>query len=83
MAVQTRYYGVVILALILIFALIHLSVGIAIIVTDNRYGDIFPPEIGLSAGVIAISFLGILVGAAGLFAILTDRSNFGEFQFLF
>jgi hypothetical protein len=83
MSKSTIYFGVLIMVLILIFSLVHLAVGIAIVVIDNNYGDIFRPEVGLSAGVIGLGFIAILVGTVGLFSILTNRKNLGKFQFMF
>ncbi|CAF4173604.1 unnamed protein product, partial [Adineta steineri] len=39
-----RLIGLIFMILILIFAIIHLAVGISIIVRVHNYGDVFGPE---------------------------------------
>ena len=73
MPVQGRVIGVVIMAFILIFAIIHFGVGIGIAAQDSPYNDVFRPQIGLAAVNIIIGLYGIVIGVFGLFSILTDR----------
>ncbi|CAF1350362.1 unnamed protein product [Rotaria sordida] len=78
MGLQFHNYGIIIMILILVFAIIHLGVSIGIIVKNRHYGDIFRPETGLSAFNIVISVLGILVGAFGLICLLAKKQIFGK-----
>ncbi len=78
-----QLYGIIIISLILIFSFIHLGVSIGIINSNRPYGDIFRPEIGLSSYNILISFLGIVVGVAGLIHMLTNQKALGRFLLIF
>ncbi len=83
MVTPIRIYGIIMMSLILIFSFIHLGVSIGIISKNRSFGDMFRPEIGLSAFNIVISFLGIVVGAFGLFCILTNQEVSSKFRFIF
>lgn len=78
MAIKLDHYGIIIMILIMLFALTHVGVSIAILITDRYYGDIYQPEIGLAAFNITICSLGLLVSIFGLFALLTHRSVLGK-----
>ncbi|CAF1225805.1 unnamed protein product [Adineta ricciae] len=74
MKALNRLFGIIFTALILIFAIFHLAVGISIIVKVRHYGDVFKPERGIAAFNIVISIYGLIVGGFGLFAQLTGRA---------
>ena len=80
MIIKTIHYGIIIMSLILIFAIIHFAVGIGIIANNRGYGDMFRPEIGLAAYNIVLSLLGFIVGGVGLFCILTNQYSLGKFS---
>ena len=74
MKALNHLFGIIFTALILIFAIFHLAVGISIIVKVRHYGDVFKPERGIAAFNIVISIYGLIVGGFGLFAQLTGRA---------
>jgi succinate dehydrogenase hydrophobic anchor subunit len=82
MQVPIKLIRFIFMALILIFALIHLGVSIGIIVRFQDYGDIFRPERGLAAFNIVISVLGIIIGVSGVFAALYDLDALCKYIFL-
>ncbi|UJR30652.1 hypothetical protein I4U23_018176 [Adineta vaga] len=73
-----RLFGIVFMALILIFAIIHLGVSISIIVKVRNYADIFKPERGLAIFNVVLSIYGIVIGIFGLLALLTNRLILGK-----
>jgi hypothetical protein len=81
MAIVDRMFTISIMALILVFSLIHLAVSIGIIVPFRKYGDIFRPQIGLSAFNIVISFFGIVTGILGLVSIGLTSERLGKIDF--
>ncbi len=81
MAIVDRMFTISIMALILVFSLIHLAVSIGIIVPFRKYGDIFRPQIGLSAFNIVISFFGIVTGILGLVSIGLTSERLGKIYF--
>jgi uncharacterized membrane protein len=81
MAILDRIFPLTIMGLILAFSLIHLGVSLGIIIPYRKYGDIFRPEIGLSAFNIVISFFGFLAGILGLISILKNSDRFGKIYF--
>jgi hypothetical protein len=82
MATKNRLFAIIIMCLILVFSIIHLGVGSGIIAQNRNFGDLFRPEIGLSAFNIVLSILGLAVGAAGLFCILTNQAIISMFYFI-
>ena len=80
MAGNTRLIGVILMALILIFACIHFGLAVGILAKFAPYGSVFRPERGLAAFNLVISFLALLIGGFGLFSILTDRGMLSEYH---
>jgi hypothetical protein len=78
-----RTVGAVCTILILIFAIIHLGVGIGIITRFHYYGDIFYPETGLAGFNIFISVVALVIGGVGLFAVLSGRGPLCKYILLF
>ncbi len=81
MAIVDRMFAISIMALILVFSLIHLAVSIGIIVPFRKYGDIFRPQIGLSAFNIVISFFGLVTGILGLVSMGLTSERLGKIYF--
>ena len=82
MGITIRIYSIIILSLILVFALIHLGVGVSIVVINNDFGDMLSREKILAASNIAISGVGIIVSALGLFSVLTNQKILSKFRFI-
>ena len=74
-----RIVSIICLALMLLFLIIHLGVGIGIVARFSPYGDLFRPERGLAGYNIFISIFGLIIAGFGLFAVLTDRSALSEY----
>jgi hypothetical protein len=81
MASLTRIFGITVMVLIILFAIIHLGVSIGIIIPYRKYGDIFRPEIALSAFNIVISFFGFVAGILGFLTVLFNVERFGKVYF--
>ena len=80
---DVRSFAITTMSLILLFAFIHLGVSIGIIVNDRDYGEIFGPEIGLSAFNIVISVLGMAVGVLGFICIFRQQPVLSEFDLMY
>ena len=78
MALTEQIFPLTVLGLIVLFALIHLGVGVGLIVTMRRFGDTFQPQIGLSGFNLAISIIGIATGVLGLVSIAMHSKRFGK-----
>lgn len=78
MVEKNHLFGVMILSLMVMFALIHLGVSIGIIATNKSFGNIFRPETGLASFNIVIAVFGFAVGIAGIICILTNRDGIGK-----
>ena len=61
------------ITLILMFSVILFAVSISIVARFSGYNDVFHAERGLAAFNIVISIYGILIGALGLFSVITQR----------
>lgn len=68
MELSGRIFPIVILSCLFVVTLIHLGLSIGIIVDFRKYGDIFRPQIGLSAFNLAITFFGLVTAVLGLAA---------------
>ena len=79
MALVDRIFGIVLMAFILVFSLIHLGVSIGFIVPHRKYGEFFRPIVGLSAYNLVICIVGFVTGILGLVAITTRSEKFGRF----
>ena len=77
---DARSYAIITISFISLFAIIHFGVSIGIIVNDRDYGDIFRPEIGLSAFNIVVSLLGMAVGVLGFICIFRPQPILSEFD---
>ncbi len=78
MAVVNRAFAFTIMALILLFSLIHLAVSVGIIVPYRKYGDMFRPQIGLSSFNLAICFFGLVTGILGMVATCLKSELIGK-----
>ena len=78
MALVDRIFAITIMALIVLFSIIHLGVSIGIIVPYRKYGDIFRPQIGLSSFNLVISLFGLLTGILGLVSLGLRAERFGK-----
>ncbi len=79
MAAKNPWPAIVITSLILIFGIIHLGVGISIVAKYRQYGDILQQSVGLASFNIVIGIYGIVAGALGLFAVLTQRPSLSNY----
>lgn len=74
-----RLAGVIVTALVLIVSLVHLGLGIGVLASFSRYGDVFRPENGLAGYNIFIGVIGIIISSFGIFSVVTDRGILSEY----
>jgi len=78
MALIDRVFALTIMALILLFSLIHLGVSIGLIVKDRKYADFFRPQIGLSSFNLVIFIFSFITGILGITALALNSERFGK-----
>jgi uncharacterized membrane protein len=78
MAIVDRIFAITVMGLIIVFGLIHLGVSVGIIVPYRKYGDIFRPQIGLSAFNLVICLFGLITGILGIIATILKSEQFGK-----
>jgi hypothetical protein len=78
MAAPGSLLATIIAALILVFGIIHLGIGIGICARYSKYNDIFRQSVGLSGFNIINGLYGIATGIVGLFCISTQRAALGK-----
>ena len=79
MAAKNPLTAIIITSLILIFGIIHLSVGIGIVAKYRQYANILQQSVGLASFNIVIGIYGIVAGALSLFAVLTQRPSLSNY----
>ena len=82
MAIVDRIFAFAVMGFIVLFALIHLGVSVGIIVPYRKYGNIFGPQIGLSAFNLVICLLGLITGILGIISTSLSSERFGKIDLI-
>jgi hypothetical protein len=74
-----RTLAIIISALLLIFGIIHLGVGIGVVARYRQYSDIFAQSVGLASFNIVIGIYGIAIGIVCLFCTIQERAALSKY----